>query len=406
MAAIPGIPITLTGSVGRNGQNFGPDILAVQGLLAVAFAKNGGGTLFAPTELGQDTPKLGDAIKRFQEFQKLPLPDGKVDRDKNTWKKLLEVAAKPPGPPLPPTPAAGQLLARIPGAPSWEAWGSAPLPLLMGNKAPETDWELQFGGSASGVSMGSRAYVCDKSLGTPHVGVGFQEGVKPSAYLLYFHHSIGQEAAAYSSNEVRFRKGIGDYMIGRMKGLDQIAMSGKRVCLVVPEPTFAGQGVFDRKEDLVTRVLKEIDADLTGETRDLPPLLVASYSDGLGSLNNFMLNSPNLRKQVKGLYDFDGKLVVRFASISLGAWAKGGAKVFRYVGNSSPGMIKGEAPLAYVQRHISQTPKIIPLPKARWVNHPLFGKFKTDSAWANQWWLHFYIPSCMLSHGLANTDGI
>jgi hypothetical protein len=40
------------------------------------------------------------------------------------------------------------------------------------------------------------------------------------------------------------------------------------------------------------------------------------------------------------------------------------------------------------------------------VNHPHYGEFTSNPAWAAQWWMHFYIPSCMLFHGLANTDSI
>jgi len=176
--------------------------------------------------------------------------------------------------------------------------------------------------------------------------------------------------------------------------------------MVVPEPTFSGQGVFYSNEKLVTEALKEIDADLTGETRDLPPLLVASYSDGLERLNNFMSNCPNLRHTVQAIYDFDGLYVGRFKGITLSNWAKGGATVFRYVGNSSPGFAPKESKLAYLTRCIGQSPKVIPLPKSRWVNHPHYGEFTTNAVWAAQWWMHFYIPSCMLLHGLSNTDGI
>jgi hypothetical protein len=401
-------PNTLSGSVGRGGKNLKEDILTVQRLLSASSLRNAGGTEFATAEMGQSTAKLGDAIEKFQRFHSLPVPDGRVDQGKSTWKKMVELAGSGSGQTEQPTPQAGQLLARIPGTPMWEDWGYTSLPLLSHDKVVETVWELTFGGGVLAQwPMSTRAYVCDKSLGTPHVGIGWPEGVtRPSAYLLYFHHSIGQETTSYASAAARFTKGIGDYLIGRMKGLDQIARSGKNVCLVVPEPTFGGQGVFDRNEKLVTQVLKEIDTDLTGESRELPPLLVASYSDGLERLNNFLTHCPNLRRQVRAVYDFDGMYVGTLANVSLSNWSQGGARVFRYVGNSSPGFLPKESQSAYLNRCINRAPKVIPLPKSRWVNHPHYPEFNTNSNWANKWWMHFYIPSCMLYHGLADTDGI
>src|SRR5271157_1757126 len=212
-------------------------------------------------------------IITFQTANGLPVIDGVIDPGGGTLKLMNTLAED-------------RLITRMPGEPAWEDWGH-------------------------------------KALGSPHLGIGWPAGVtRPSAYLIYFHHSIGQEAADYASAEVRFKKGIGDYLIGRMRGLDQISWSGKNVCMVVPEPTWGGQGVFDSNEPLVTEVLKEIDADLTGgESRELPPLLVASYSDGLGRLNNFMNSCPNLRRLVRGAYDFDGLYVKRLSDITLAGWA-------------------------------------------------------------------------------------
>jgi hypothetical protein len=332
----------------------------------------------------------------FQTANARPVIDGVIDPGGGTLKLMNKLAAD-------------RLITRMPGDPAWEDWGHKALPQLSHDKVPEIVWELTFGSSGTQRPMSTRAYECDAALGTPHVGIGWPTSVtRPAAYLIYFHHSIGQEAADYAAAGVRFKKGIGDYMIGRMKGLDQVSLSGKDVCLVVPEPTFGGQGVFETNEALVTEVLKEIDADLGGgQSRDLPPLLVASYSDGLGRLNNFMSSCPNLRRLVRGVYDFDGMLVSRFSGITLSNWAQGGAKVFRYCGNSSPAFLsKNEAKQAYLTRCINRSPKLIPLPKERWVNHPHFIEWTANPSWSSQWWMHFYIPSCMLRHGLANTDSI
>jgi hypothetical protein len=392
----------ITAPVGiRNGQTTMPnkpgDLAIVTDLFDRISMDNGGSAeLFGVWSKNRDDliQEVTDQIITFQTKNGMKVIDGVLDRSGGTLKLMNKLASD-------------RLLTRMPGEPKWEDWGYDNLPPLSTDKAPETIWELPFGHTGSPRKMNTRAYECDKAMGTPHVGIGWPDGVtKPAAYLLYFHHSIGQEGADYASGGARFAKGIGDYMIGRMKGLDSIAWSGKNVCLVVPEPTFSGQGAFENNEKLVTEALKEIDADVTGETRDLPPLLVASYSDGLGRMNSFMNSCPNLRRTVQGMYDFDGLLVTRFAGITLSNWAKGGTKVFRYVGNSSPAFAPKETRQAYLARCISQPSKIIPLPKSRWVNHPRYAEFTTNAGWAAQWWMHFYIPSCMLFHGLANTDSI
>jgi hypothetical protein len=387
----------------RNGQttmlNAPADLAIVTDLFdRIPMANGGSAELFGVwsndrTDLIQE---VADQIVTFQSKNQMAVTDGVIDPGGGTIKLMNKLAAD-------------RLLTPVPGDPAWEDWGYTALPQLSHNKVPEITWELTFNPPGAPRAMNTRAYKCDKALGTPHIGIGWPTGVtKPSAYLIYFHHSLGQQAADYASAEARFKKGIGDYLIGRMKGMEQIAWSGKDVCLVVPEPTFAGQGIFDNNEKLITEALKEIDADLTGgETRDLPPLLVASYSDGLGRLNNFMNSCPSLRKTVRGIYDFDGLYVGRFAGITMSNWSNAGATVYRYVGNSSPGFaFRNENKLAYLMRCISQSPSVVPLPKARWVNHPHYLEFTTKADWAAPWWMHFYIPSCMLFHGLTNTNGI
>ncbi len=329
----------------------------------IPMANGGSAELFGVWSTNRDDliAEVTAQIITFQTANGRSVIDGVIDPGGGTLKLMNKLAED-------------RLITRMPGDPAWEDWGYIGLPQLSHSKAPEIDWELTFGTSGTPRPMSTRAYECDKALGTPHIGIGWPAGVtRPSAYLIYFHHSISQEGGDYASADVRFKKGIGDYLIGRMKGLDQIASSGKNVCLVVPEPTMSGQGVFENNEKFVTEALKEIDADLTGgQPRELPPLLVASYSDGLGRLNNFMNSCPNLRGLVRGVYDFDGLLVTRFSGITL---SQSGATVFRYAGNSSPGFLsKNESKLAYLTRCIGRSPKLIPLPKGRWVNHPHFAE--------------------------------
>ena len=397
------LSVTITAAVGtRDGQgavaNKPEDLETIADLFdRIPVLKGGTAGLPQPWPLDRTglIAQVASRITLFQRNNDLPI-DGVVEPHSATLKLLNQLAGD-------------QLIVPLSGDPPWEPWDTRGFPQLSHNRVPEIAWDLTFGGLDSARAMRTRAYACDPALGTPHIGIGWPAAIsRPSAYLIFFHHGIGQEAADYGSADVRFSKGIGDYMIGRLKCLDQIACSWKDVCVVIPEPTWGGVGVFDRNEALITEVLREIDTDLTGlRPSSLPPLLVASYSNSLRLLDTFMTNCPTLRQQVRAVYDFDGLYVRNLSHITLSAWAKGGAKVSRYVGNASPPLLsKRERKLWYVARCMNRSPKVIPLPKSRWVNHPLFGEYQTNAGWAAAWWLHFVIPSCMLRHGLATTEGI
>jgi len=385
----------------RNGQTTMPnkpeDLAIVTDLFdRIPIANGGSAELFGVWSKNRDDliQEVADQIVTFQSTNNRTVVDGVLDPGGGTLKLMNKLASD-------------KLVTPMQGDPAWEDWGYDNLPQLDFSQAPDITWELPFGDPGSSRSMNTRAYACDHALGSPHIGVGWPTGVtKPSAYLIYFHHSIGQEGHDYDTGEARFKKGIGDYLIGRMKAMEQVGCSGKNVCVVVPEPIFGGQTAFESNDKLATEALKEIDADLTGETRDLPAILVASYSDGLKRMDNFLNHCPTLSHKVRGIYDFDGLYVKRFADITFSDYAKAGVPVFRYVGNSSPWFNPKETQLAYLTRCISRSPKIIPLPKSRWVSHPRFVEFKANPIWAEQWWMHFYIPSCMLFHGLSETDSI
>jgi hypothetical protein len=291
---------------------------------------------------------------------------------------------------------------------NWQAWNHDMLPPLLSPTTVDHDWELNLGGYDGERPMESRAYLCNRVAGTPHIGVAWPQGVTaPSSYLLYFHHGIGQEAADYAQPDVRMDKGIGDYFIGRMRGMQQVARSGKNVGLIVPQPTFAGRGFLGSSEATIMEVLQEIDLDLSGgKRRELPPLLLASYSNGLEPLCHFMNAYPTLRQKVVAIFDFDGMLITGRPYDNLTHWASGGLRVVRYVGRSSPARRPKETNEGYLGRLSSLAPELVALPQSRWVKHPQYFEFKKSPTWAASWWMHFYIPSCMLYHGLSTTNGI
>jgi hypothetical protein len=90
---LPDAPIALSGSVGAGGNNRIPDVLAVQGKLN-AIAEGQGGPLQPLAEDGISGSNTRAAILKFQRrYTPELVSDGRVDPDKNTWKKLVSLSA-------------------------------------------------------------------------------------------------------------------------------------------------------------------------------------------------------------------------------------------------------------------------------------------------------------------------
>jgi len=178
----------------------------------------------------------------------------------------------------------------------------------------------------------------------------------------------------------------------------QISASGKDVAVLVPIAV-GGSGEFESDEAFITQCLSEIEAELFGIKRTVA-LLLASNSDGLKKMNNFLMNCPTLRSRVKAIYDLDGSHLRDSPGISM-AGIKG-AKVFRYDGRSALTRNKGESDIQYLTRTMTGNPSRVPLPPPRWVGHNRYGPQYNPEI--NEHWLHHFIPTCMVQHGLVSTD--
>jgi len=89
---------TITGSVGKGGQNLLDDVMVVQKLLNQHVATLGLPTLVVDGDAGDNT------VKTIRAYQKIVLgiaaPDGRIDIGGGTWKALIaEQAPTPPAPP-------------------------------------------------------------------------------------------------------------------------------------------------------------------------------------------------------------------------------------------------------------------------------------------------------------------
>ena len=152
-------------------------------------------------------------------------------------------------------------------------------------------------------------------------------------------------------------------------------------------------------EPFVRECLQQIDVALFGVNRPLPPLLVASNSDGIFKANNFLSNCPGLKKTIKAIYDFDGSFHVDAGGITL---VVPGVHTFRYDGAHAlrPGPRADKS--LFLTTVMGAHPTRVPLPHDRWERHP----FHTPASVKDINWLHHHIPSCMLHHGLQRTRSI
>lgn len=286
-------------------------------------------------------PSLGDIIVWFQTRRRLPVVDGRIDRGGRTWREILTVIRTTPQLVIPgwvdPQPGPTQDFVKRTDRSSGFQETEQSLPQLLFPSRLSTYWEMEWG-AATDAPVDFWYYECPSSARCQFIGVAAPSNlVDADALLIFFHHPIHQEPGKYDSRQSYLDWGIGDYMIGRMQVMRQLALSGKRVAAVVPAPVQGGRTEFTSDESFVRRALARIDSDMLGiETDNIPDLILAGYSGGLKDLDDFYNNMPTLRSKVRAVIDFDGALVGPLAKINLRNWATLGAQVLRYKGSASP----------------------------------------------------------------------
>ncbi len=400
--------VELSAAVGTSpAPNFPQDVALIQAFFLAYLTQRKSPLLKDATKWvpGVYDDTLGKVIKWFQGIRFLPKIDGRIDRGGGTWRAILDVVKKTPGliipgwinPPSPPTQE--EFVKRTERTAGYLATRQV-LPQLFRPSSLSNKWEMDWGATASG-GVTDWYYECRRSARCQFIGVAAPSNlIDPDAYLVFFHHPIVQEPGFYNSRQSFLDWGIGDYMIGRMQIMRQLALSRRRIAVVVPAPVIGGHSEFTTDEEFVSRALARIDSDILGiESRNFPDLLLAGYSGGLKDLDDFFKNMPNLRKKVRAVFDFDGALVTGQRSISLTNWAQAGAQVLRYKGIHSPNLPVGENELAFISRASVGNPATVPLHISRWGKHD---NVKQAATMTPMWWLHHYIPTCMLQHALAS----
>jgi hypothetical protein len=398
------IEYELQGSVGNGGKNMAIDIIKVQTLLAIVLSEEkkipGWGLA-----LGQDSAELRREISAFQ-TSKTRYRDGRIDPGGVTWRALLSESMrilrgqplpnlpKLPNPQPTPSPTKSNFLQPIENV-AWAHRDWSDLPLLIQPESLSWKWSIDFG-SPPFRRMRSLGFSTPRGSHIKYVGFSIPEGcTRPDAYLIYFRHTA--QIQDFSGESSLLTLGVGDHIEGRFQLPAQVAASGKNIGVVMPSGYFH-MGEFTNSDSFIEKCLHSIEDYLDSGRTELPPLVLACYSDGIGELSKFMMNCPRMRQRVIAIYDLDGAMVLRFRHLGL---AYKGVRTFRYVGTPHHARIHNEHESAYLQRTMNINPAYIPLPRSRWSSYPVRAQLSS-----NEYWLHFFIPTCMLTHGLAMTTAI
>ncbi|HJQ60483.1 MAG TPA: hypothetical protein VJ890_26495 [Vineibacter sp.] len=276
------------------------------------------------------------------------------------------------------------LLRQLP-TPTWQGRQTG-FPLLADPKGFAQREVLDWGGKGD-KDVKTYAFETKPGSVTKFIGVAAWS-TRPDAYLIFFRHTA--LSTDYPGGKDLLEMGIGDYFFGRMQICQQLAASKANVAVILPIAV-GSSGEFENNANFVTQCLKEIQASLFGGADG--PLLLASYSDGIFRLDSFIKSCRGPLSKVKAIFDFDGSYHVRAGSILLAAPPN--TRVFRYDGAHALTKPSNETTELFLARTMAMNPARVPLPRGR-----RWEKYQAKFGMSHDGWLHYYIPSCMLHHGL------
>jgi len=309
------------------------------------------------------------------------------------------------------------LVVKLLKEPKWKT-RDVSMPMLSNPMDVGREWDIRFGGRTDN-PMKNFAFETRPGSLNEFVGVTVPAKGRPKAWLIYFRHTAHKKDFEGDLLEM----GAGDYLIGRFQVAPQIAASGKSVGAIIPVGYQAsGQGEFATNQGFATQAIAQIEANIYGSSTPNIPLLAASYSDGIFSLNAFLSNCPGLRARLKAIYDFDGSYHLAAGGISLNV---AGVRTFRYDGAHSPTALAAQkfpSDEAFLKTVMTPNPAHVPLALSRWRLHRQFREIrpyynpiqrlkKGDTSLEaknepDRKWMHHRIPTCMLHHGLISTGAV
>lgn len=288
--------IVIEKSVGRNGVNLPVDVAKI-GAALVAVGPDRGGFFAPPLTI----EGLGDAIEHFQQFQGLPVHDGRVDPGGRTLRRINEILD-------PAMPAAGGIRAMS---------GSAGFAATV-NKNTWTPFEdslvSDFVFQWANVAGSGRIFYfqLDEQVVPRWFGALVPDGTSSFDKVHVFFHPTPAQAGYHDSqyHGPANWPDIFHYLTDDMGA--QFCAAGTGRVLVMPLMTQAAAqdcGVFPQRwESILGRILGMLKSgDTTGSAPPEPisSIVVSSFSSGIVYSHQFRSRA-HLGGRLSGVIDFDG----------------------------------------------------------------------------------------------------
>ncbi|MGH9818976.1 MAG: peptidoglycan-binding domain-containing protein, partial [Pyrinomonadaceae bacterium] len=341
-------------SVGTNGTNLAPDVLKI-GVALVEVGPDQGGIFAPPLSVGG----LGEAIKSFQEFQKLRVHDGKVDPAGSTLRRINEILNPGWLPPVPRPPTGSGILRSMqapPGAPTSIGSGFAS-PLL---KSLITEMEFEF------IPLSGTGRIVyfeiDDNVVPNWFGVVVPNGLTDFRHAHIFFHPLPSQAG-YKDDLYGTKAGWGNlfhYMTDPLSQGFCAASTGQILIMpIMTQASSADGGILPRRwESIVGQILGFLSSGQISGSADPVPvgsIVVSSFSNGIAFSAAFRKNATGLSGKLNGVIDFDG-IVSSQSHHSIALGPSGSFPVVKFY--------QMPATEHSIQALFGQN--VFPLPKERW----------------------------------------
>jgi hypothetical protein len=295
--------ISIGKSVGAGGSNQPLDVGKI-GAALVAIGPDRGGIYAVPLSIGG----LAEAIRMFQEFQKLPARDGRVDPGGKTLKKINEILNPGafPIPPMPPRPntQTGEIrnMPEMSTSINKVVWSPIESSLIS---------EMAFKWNGVSGSGNIFYFELDEDVVPNWFGVLVPTGVISFDHVHIFFHPTPAQAGYIDANYKSKAgwKGVFHYMTDDMAVQFCAAQTGQVLVMPLMTQSAAGTcGIFpERWESIVGQMLGQIAGGISGSSspQAISSVVVSSFSSGITYSAAFR-NRANLDGKLRGVIDFDG----------------------------------------------------------------------------------------------------
>ena len=288
-------------SVGANGSNLFADVGKI-GAALVAVGPDRGGVSAVPLSIGA----LGEAIRQFQTFQKLPSRDGRVDPSGKTLKRINEIlnGGGFPTPPMPNT-NTGQMrnMPDMNTSVNKTVWSPVESSLAS---------EMQFRWTGVSGSGDVFFFELDEDVVPNWFGVLIPTSTRNFRHIHIFFHPTPAQAGYRDANYKSKAgwKGVFHYLTDDMAAQFCAAQTGQ--VLIMPLMTQGAAstcGIFPQRwEEIVGQMLGQIDlgdSSVPTSAQSISSVVVSSFSSGITYSAAFR-HRANLGDRLRGVIDFDG----------------------------------------------------------------------------------------------------